>query len=50
MNQPVLEFKNVTWTYEDMDLSLIHIWLHHCSPSFESSIRTKKMFKHLRHG
>ena len=19
MNQPVLEFKNVTWTYEDMD-------------------------------
>lgn len=25
-------------------------WLHHCSPSFESSIRTKKMFKHLRHG
>ena len=25
-------------------------WLHHCSLSFESSIRTKKMFKHLRHG
>ena len=26
------------------------VWLPHCSLSFASSIRTKKMFKHLRHG
>ena len=38
---------------EDYNLDKIepNLWaLPHCSLSFASSIRTKKMFKHLRHG
>lgn len=46
----VIDVKDYNLDKVEPDLWAIKGLLHHCSLSFESSIRTKKMFKHLRHG
>ena len=46
----VIDVEDYNLDKVEPDLWATKGWLHHCSPSFESSIRTKKMFKHLRHG